>query len=110
VIGEARTEAGVQAAIAVRDLHGVAWAMLARAAAGEEPNASMVTGLIRVLASLGPAPADEESVLKETALRGLLMSGLTPRDDDEWALAEAVFDEKTVADLRRRDASLRRLM
>lgn len=92
-------------AIERRDIHGVAWAVLGKAATDEAPNGSLISALIRVLASLGPAPADEEMILKETALRGLIMAGLTPRTDAEWELAERVFDDDAIADLRQRAAT-----
>lgn len=95
----------VDAAIAARDLHEVAWTLLARESASDDPNKSLLSTLIRVLASLGPAPLDDEQALAEASLRGVLMNGLAPRNPEEWALAESIFDAPTLADLRQREAT-----
>lgn len=99
----------IRDAIESHNLHAVAWGLLGREVVSEQPNASLVSTLIRVLASLGPAPLDDERALAEAALRGVLMNGLAPRNADEWALAEEIFDEPTLADLRQREAIENRL-
>jgi hypothetical protein len=96
-------------AIEARDLYEVAWDLLAESVNGEPRNASLISTLIRVLASLGSPPLDDERALAEAALRGLVMNGLAPRNPKEWALAEETFDDDTLADLRQREAIEKRL-
>jgi hypothetical protein len=57
---------------------------------------------VHLLQQLPPTPEEEDRILREVALRGLIMSGLTPRNDDEWALAREVFDDQTIQDIERR--------
>ncbi|MBN9494012.1 hypothetical protein J0H33_11810, partial [bacterium] len=59
-------------------------------------------GRVHLLQQLPPTPEEEDRILREVALRGLIMSGLTPRNDDEWALAREVFDDQTIQDIERR--------
>ena len=89
-------------AVRSRDVRGLAWWVVEEVVrggvAGRE--ASALCSLIRVLASLGPGEGEEGSLL-EVELRGLVMNGLPPRSDAEWALAERVFGAEGVAELRR---------
>jgi hypothetical protein len=45
-----------------------------------------------------PVPAlDEQEAWKEVELRGLIMHGQPPRNPEEWARAELVFDDEALA-------------
>lgn len=105
-----RDSTGLALAIEQHDLHRVAWALLAEAVVEENRNASLISTLIRVLASLGPAQDDEDAVLKEVVLRGRLMTGIAPATDDEWARAQQVFDDATLSQFRRWEAEVADLL
>lgn len=89
-----------------RDLRGLAWwaveALLSGAVGGRDI-ATLCT-LIRVLHSLGPEPEDEDEILAEVELRGVVMNGFPPRNAEEWALAERVFDADAIAEFHRWEA------
>lgn len=62
----------------------------------------------RDTATLLDAAEDHESrgspaSLREVELRGRLMQGLTPRDAEEWALCESIFDDTAIAEFHRWD-------
>ncbi len=57
--------------------------------------------IMRVLHALGPDAAAEDDALRDVELVGLVMNGLPPRDDAEWARARDLFDEETLEELRR---------
>ncbi|MBA4180311.1 MAG: hypothetical protein C0506_06960 [Anaerolinea sp.] len=86
-----------------RDLRALAWwaagALLTGAVPGREISA--LCTLIRVLHALGPEPDDEQEVLAELELRGVVMNGFPPRNEEEWALAERVFDADAIEEFRR---------
>lgn len=86
-----------------RDLRVLAWWLIAGVLSEtvDTRQASVVAGLIRTLVALGPAGASEEEALREVELRGRLMHGLPPRDEDEWARAEAAFTPDALAEFRR---------
>ena len=90
-------------AVANRDLRGLAWwavgALLTGAVPGREISA--LCTLIRVLHALGPEPEDEQVLLAEVELRGVVMNGFPPRDEEEWALAERVFDADAIEEFHR---------
>lgn len=44
---------------------------------------------------------DEDEVLAEIELRGVVMNGFPPRNDEEWALAAKVFDADAIREFRR---------
>src|SRR5690606_37381027 len=62
--------------------------------------ATVVASLLRVLATLGPAEMDEEEALREVELRGLIMQGVPPRTPEEWELAESIFDDDALREIR----------
>jgi hypothetical protein len=85
------------------DLRDLGWWVIERTVEDSlpAPRASVISNVMRTLAGLGPeAPALEES-LREVELRGLLMHGLPPRTEEEWRLAEALFDADALAEFRR---------
>lgn len=106
----ARDSAGLALAIVQHDLHRVAWSLLGEAVAEEDRNASLISTLIRVLASLGPAQDDEDGVLREVVLRGRLMTGMPPATEDQWARAEQVFDDAALTELRRWEREVANLL
>lgn len=86
-----------------RDLHGLAWLVARGVLEGsvDVRAAGVVASLLRVLAALGPPEMDEQEALRETVLRGLIMQGIPPRTPEEWALAEAIFDDQALREIRR---------
>ena len=44
---------------------------------------------------------DEDDILAEIELRGVVMNGLPPRNDEEWALAQKVFDADAIREFHR---------
>ena len=58
------------------------------------------------LHAMGEAPMDQELALREIALRGRIMNGEPPRDDEEWALAEQVFNEPALMEFHRWETAL----
>lgn len=91
-----------------RDLRGLAWWAAEHLLNGTLPTANVtaLNGLMRVLIALGDDPSDEADVLAEIELRGIIMHGMPPRDEEEWALAERVFDADAIAEFRRWDSRL----
>lgn len=57
---------------------------------------------IRMMDQMQPTPMSEERILREVSLRGLIMAGLTPRTEAEWALTYECFDDQAIADLEQR--------
>jgi hypothetical protein len=86
-----------------RSLHGVAWWVLEHLAQGAIPErrATALASVLRVLLAIGPDVTSEEDRLAEVALRGVLMHGTPPRDEDEWALAEERFTSDAIEEFRR---------
>ncbi len=91
-------------AVAARDLHGVAWALLEGLLADDTVDAARKASagatLIRVVSGLGEPPVSRERAAAEIALRGMIMHGLPPRNAEEWALAEELFTPEAVAMFR----------
>lgn len=51
------------------------------------------------------AEEDEDDILAEIELRGVVMNGFPPRNEEEWALAEKVFDAEAIAEFHRWEAT-----
>ncbi len=96
---------GVPEAVAGRDLRQMAWWTAGALIDGtmEARDVSAMCTLIRTLQALGPEPGDREMILRQVELRGVVMNGFPPRDEDEWALAERVFDADAIAEFHRWD-------
>jgi len=56
---------------------------------------------IRNFHELPISQEDENEVLAEVELRGVVMNGFPPRNDEEWALAEKVFDADAIREFHR---------
>jgi len=72
-----------------------------------------VARFVRTLAQLhamGPAPMAEHYALKQVELRGRIMHGQPPRNEDEWELARAIFDDDAIAEFERWDREITRLL
>lgn len=48
-----------------------------------------------------PPSEDEDVLLAEVELRGVVMNGFAPRDPEEWALARKVFDDDAIEEFTR---------
>ena len=48
-----------------------------------------------------PPPEDEDEILAEVELRGVVMNGFAPRNPEEWALARKVFDDTAIEEFTR---------
>jgi hypothetical protein len=91
-------------ALAERDANGVAWWLLDRLileGSDWDARARVIGPLLRLAATIPPAGASRAEALAETALRGVLMHGIPPRNTEEWALAERLFDDAALAEFRR---------
>ena len=86
-----------------RDLRGLGWWLIEHILRGsvESRDGSVVAGLVRTLAALGPEESNREEALREVELRGMLMHGMPPRTEEEWELAARVFDDDALAEFRR---------
>jgi hypothetical protein len=95
-------DAPVPPALAARDLHEAAWWLLEATLSGRlnPREASVAASLLRVIAGLGPPPANSAETDREVAVRALLMHGLLPRDANEWELARALFGDELLAMVR----------
>ena len=89
--------------VGARDLTGLGWWLVERVILGavSTAEAAVLASVMRVLAGLGPGEMDRDSALREAQLRGLVMHGIPPRNQEEWELAEAVFDEEALAEFHR---------
>lgn len=83
------------------DLRDIAWWLLDQLIAGSMTSSevSSAGSVLRILASLGQQ--DDPASLREVELRGRLMQGLTPRDEEEWELARSIFDDAAIAEFER---------
>lgn len=97
------TPVATPAAVTSRNLRDFAWWAAGALLSGELQgrDAAAVCSLIRTLHALGPEPADEEDVLAEIELRGVVMNGFPPRNEEEWALAERVFNPEAIEEFHR---------
>lgn len=95
---------GRRDAITARDLHAVAWRLLEDLLEDDRVDAarraSAGATLIRVVEALGEPPVSREQAAAETALRGMVMHGMPPRNAEEWALAEELFTPDAIAMFR----------
>jgi hypothetical protein len=91
------------AGVEEHDLRALAWWVIAETLGNriDPPKASVVNAIMRTLSSLGPEPAGEERALEDVVLRGLLMHGIPPRDEEEWVRAAELFDDEALAEFRR---------
>ena len=96
------------AEVEARDLVGLGWWLVERVISGatNTAEASVLASVMRVLAALGPGEMDRDAALREAQLRGLVMHGIPPRTAEEWELAESLFDDDALAELRRWQALL----
>ena len=97
----------VPEAVAGRNLRQLAWWTIGALIDGslEARDVAALCTLIRTLHTLGPEPEEEEAILAEIELRGVVMNGFPPRNDEEWALAERVFDADALAEFHRWEAT-----
>lgn len=95
--------AAVPDAIASHDLRALSWWIIRAVVEGtlDARPAAVAVSASRILLSLGPEGATQEEALREAALRGMVMNGVPPRDADEWALAEAIFEPEALEMIRR---------
>ena len=91
------------AAIDGRDLRELGWWTIEHTIRGDlAPNrGSVISTIMRTLVGMGPAPLDEDEILREVELRGILMNGIPPRNDEQWELAAKIFDEEALSEFRR---------
>jgi hypothetical protein len=89
--------------VAERDLPGVCWWLIERATAQEDLDArwaGVTATLVRTLAGLPLDALSDEEKRDEAFLRGKILNGIPPETGDEWALAEAIFTDEALAELR----------
>ena len=85
------------------DLRELGWWTIEHTIRGDlAPNrGTVISTTMRTLVGMGPAPLDEDEILREVELRGILMNGIPPRNDEEWELAAKVFDDEALSEFRR---------
>lgn len=85
------------------DLRQFAWWVIHAVVDGvvDERRASVLVAAGRLAAGLGPDSDSEEEALAATVLRGRVMHGMPPEDEDEWTLAERLFEPAVMKTLRR---------
>ena len=87
-----------------RDIHALAWWALGGLTTGEldERTGSVIASLLRVVLAAGEAGlTDDEEARREVELRGLLMHGIPPRNDEEWERLKQSFSPEAVEEVRR---------
>ncbi len=92
--------------VARRDLRGTGWWLMERLTAVDavdEKRAAVAATVLRVLASLGPEPANAAEALAEVELRGRLMHGQPPSSPEQWERAARAFDPDALEEFRRWD-------
>jgi len=104
--GRARSAPGVTEipeAIARRDVRKSVWWLTEQLVLGtiSSSRALALSRLLHTAAQMGPDELDEEQILREIELRGILMHGIPPRDDEEWELAKTIFDDDAIAEFKR---------
>lgn len=102
-ISESLSPPPIPDAIRARDPLALQWWVIQQVIEGTiQPNqASAIATVVRTLANLPPAAADEAEALAAIALRGQLMHGIPPRSAAQWELAARLFDDDALAEFRR---------
>lgn len=59
---------------------------------------------IRMFHELPMSTEDEDEMLAEIELRGVVMNGFPPRNEEEWELARKVFDAEAITEFHRWEA------
>lgn len=104
---EARRQRQRDESIAARDLRRLGWWLIdqtlgqTQGADLEPQRASVAVRVMGLLERLGPDATNDEDTLREVALRGMVMAGVPPRTPEEWALAERLFDDDALTEMRR---------
>ena len=90
-------------AVEDRDLRGLGWWTIEHTIRGDlvANRGTVISTIMRTLATMGPEPLAEEEALREVELRGRLMNGLPPATTEEWELATRIFDDEALAEFRR---------
>lgn len=85
-----------------RELHAFSWWVIDGVLDKtiEPPQGQALAAVGRLLASLGPEPVDADAALAVAVLRGRVMHGLVPEDDEGWAFASAVFLPDAIDEMR----------
>ncbi|MGE0601775.1 MAG: hypothetical protein AB7J35_19860 [Dehalococcoidia bacterium] len=85
-----------------RDLRTVAWRFLSEIRHDEDyiKLAAPAASMMRVILALGEEPEDRTAAINETAVIGSILHGIAPRDAAQWAIAERIYDDATLEDLR----------
>lgn len=101
--GERRRPPVILEGIARRDIAGTGWSVAAALADGsiDQRDAAVFASILRVLLAAGSGGIADDDALREIELRGLLMHGLPPRDEDEWELLKRTFSPEAVREVVR---------
>jgi hypothetical protein len=84
------------------DLRQVAWSFLSeiRHSADFLKYSAPAASMMRVILAQGEEPPDRAIALAETAVIGSILHGIAPRDAEQWAIAERLYDEARLEDFR----------
>ncbi len=94
---------GVPEPMAIRSLSEVCWWLLEEMANPrglDSRRGAVAVSTIRVLTSLPPGALTPEEARDEAFLRGKIVNGIPPETADEWALAEAIYTDEALEELR----------
>jgi hypothetical protein len=98
-----RLPAGMPEPVAARDLPGLCWWLIEQATTADSWDvrwAGVVVTTVRALAALPPGSLTPQEARDEAFLRGKIVNGIPPETADEWALAEAIFTDEALEELR----------
>jgi hypothetical protein len=94
---------GIPEPVGARDLPAVCWWLIEQSSTedGLDPRrATVIVQSVRVLAGLPPGALTPQDARDEAFLRGKIVNGIPPETADEWALAEAIFTDEALDELR----------
>ncbi|MEX0782159.1 MAG: hypothetical protein WD557_05875 [Dehalococcoidia bacterium] len=94
---------GVPLPVASRNVPGVCWWLVEQATGAEDWDArwaGVAVQMVRLLVTLPPDALTDEEKRDEAFLRGKIVNGIPPETGDEWALAEAIFTDEALDELR----------
>ncbi len=89
--------------VAARDLPGLCWWLIEQATTADSWDvrwAGVVVTTVRALTSMPPGALTTQDARDEAFLRGKIVNGIPPETADEWALAEAIFTDEALEELR----------
>lgn len=94
---------GMPEPVATRDLPEVCWWLveeMAKPDGLDSRRGAVAVSAVRLLVALPPGALTPQEARDEAYLRGKIVNGIPPETADEWALAEAIFTDEALDELR----------